>query len=329
MSSRRIVVVGSANQDYLVRVPRAPEGGETTIARSLVKLPGGKGANQAIAAARLGGDVHFVGAVGRDDDGARILRSLQKDGVTIDDVRIVDQAPTGLALISVDDSGENAITVVSGANETVTAERASAAAIRLGGADTLVVLQGELPLDVLEETARTCLAAGSRLILNLAPYREVAADVLAAADPLVLNEIEASQLLGEQVAGVDAALEAVGRLLTVSRSAVITLGAQGAVWAGSRDGEEAAHVPARETSDVVDTTGAGDAFVGALAFALASSADSAEPGQESASASLGDAVTLGTRAGTFAIRGVGAQSSYARPADLGLGGGTGGAPSNP
>jgi ribokinase len=311
VSAKRIVVVGSANQDYLVRVPRVPAGGETVLATSLAKLPGGKGANQAIAAARLGGDVALVGAVGRDDDGARILRSLQKDGVAIDDVRIIDRAPTGLALISVDDSGENSITVVSGANGTVTAERASAAAQRLGGPDTVVVLQGELAVDVLEEVARTADRSGARVVVNLAPFRDVADDVLSVSDPLVLNETEAGQLLGDPVDGVESALAAVERLLTRARSAVITLGARGVVWAGPQGGDTVvAHIEATETTDVVDTTGAGDAFVGALAFALSRSDD------------LGRAAALGARAGTFAIRGVGAQSSYARAADLGVDGGS-------
>ncbi|BDZ51627.1 ribokinase [Frondihabitans sucicola] len=313
MNSKRIVVVGSANQDYLVRVSHRPGGGETTIARRLVKQPGGKGANQAVAAARLGGAVHFVGAVGRDDDGASILRSLQKDGASVDDVRIVDGVPTGLALILVDDAGENSITVVSGANETVTADRAAVVVRRLASSGAIVVLQGELPVDVLEETARAASAVGARVILNLAPYREVAADVLAVADPVVLNETETSQLLGERVSGVDAARGALEKVQSNARSVVITLGAQGAVWTvsdrpegGVGPDDPKPHVAAAETTDVVDTTGAGDAFVGALAFALSVSDD------------LGRAVELGTRAGTFAIRGVGAQSSYARAADLGL-----------
>jgi ribokinase len=309
VNSKRIVVVGSANQDYLVRVPRRPGGGETTIAERLVKQPGGKGANQAVAAARLGGAVTFVGAVGRDDDGASILRSLQKDGVSIDDVGIVDREPTGLALILVDDNGENSITVVSGANDTVTAERAAAVVQRLGGLGAIVVLQGELPVDVVEETARAASAIGARVILNLAPYRAVSDDVLALADPVIVNETEAAQLSGGPVGSVEAALGAVEKLRSTTRSAVITLGSQGAVWAVFEAGDassEPQHVGAAETSDVVDTTGAGDAFVGALAFSLGTSDD------------LGRAVQLGARAGTFAIRGVGAQSSYARPADLGI-----------
>ncbi|MCU1526454.1 MAG: hypothetical protein JWP75_217 [Frondihabitans sp.] len=313
MTRKRIIVVGSANQDYLVRVSRAPRRGETVLASGLTKQPGGKGANQAVAAARLGGDVYFVGAVGRDDDGASILRALGQDGVSIDDVRIVDNQPTGLALISVEEAGENSITVVSGANATVTADQAAAAVSRLaatatapvdaGTADALVVLQGELSSEVIESSVRSASAAGARVVLNLAPFRAVSADVLALADPLILNETEAGGLLGRPLADSQAALGALDTLLAGSVSVVITLGAQGAVWASS---DARGHEAAVTAADVVDTTGAGDAFVGALAFALADGCD------------LGEAVRLGTLGGSFAIRGVGAQKSYARPADLGL-----------
>lgn len=307
MNSQRIVVVGSANQDYLVRVPRAPRPGETTLSTGMTKQPGGKGANQAVAASLLGGDVHFVGAVGRDDDGATILRALQTDGVSIDDVRIIDHQPTGLALITVEDAGENSITVVSGANTTVTADRASAAVSRLASTGSIVVVQGELPREVVEATIHAADGVGARMIVNLAPYLEIDEAALALADPLVLNETEAGELLGAAVPDAQAVLSALDTLLARARSVIVTLGGEGAVW-GARDGEKPAqgHVPAEKVTDVVDTTGAGDAFVGAVAFALAAGSE------------LPDAVRLGALAGSFAIGGVGAQKSYARPSDLGL-----------
>ena len=303
MNSSRVIVVGSANQDYLVRTPRSPRPGETTIATSLAKQPGGKGANQAVAAARLGADVHFVGAVGRDDDGARILRSLQTDGVSIDDVSIIDSQPTGLALIMVDDAGENSITVVSGANSTVTADRASRAVRRLAQPGAILSLQGELSVAVLEASVRAAADTGLRVLINLAPFTSIASDVVALADPLVLNEGEAAEMTGLPVvdrAGADAALAA---LRSRARSVVITLGPEGAIWATS---DATGHAPAEATGEVVDTTGAGDAFTGAMASAIARGS------------SLADAVSLGTRAGSFAIHGLGAQSSYARAADLGI-----------
>ncbi|ROQ36710.1 ribokinase [Frondihabitans sp. PhB188] len=304
MNTKRVIVVGSANQDYLVRTVRAPQPGETVMATGLTKQPGGKGANQAVAAARLGGDVHFVGAVGRDDDGARILRSLDSDGVSVDDVRIVDGQPTGLALISIDDTGENSITVVSGANGTVTAERAAAAVVRLASDDALLSMQGELPRDVLEASARAAAVAGARVVLNLAPYLEIDADVVALADPVIVNETEAAEMTGLSIASVDEALVAVDSLTKRALSAVITLGSLGAVWANRG---EHGHVEANRVEHVVDTTGAGDAFSGALVSSLAAGSD------------LEGAVRLGALAGSFAVRGIGAQSSYPRESDLGAG----------
>jgi ribokinase len=302
VKSSRVIVVGSANQDYLVRTERVPLAGETTMASGLAKQPGGKGANQAVAAARLGADVYFVGAVGRDDDGARILRSLQNDGVSIDDVRIVDGQPTGLALIMVDGAGQNSITVVPGANGTVTIDRATSTVVRLAQPGAVLSMQGELPVPVLEAAARAGAEAGLRVMINLAPYAPIAADVLALADPLVVNESEAAELTGLSVADVTEGHAAAEWIADRARSAVVTLGAAGAVW---RSGVESGHSPADAPDTVVDTTGAGDAFTGAVASALA------------AGRGLGDAVHLGTRAGSFAIRGLGAQSSYARDADLG------------
>lgn len=304
VKTNRIIVVGSANEDYLVRVPRTARPGETVVATSLAKQPGGKGANQSVAAARLGADVHFVGAVGRDDDGASILRSLQLEGVSIDSVRIIDHQPTGLALITVEEEGENSITVVSGANSTVTADRALEAVNRLASAAAIVVVQAELGVDVIDVTSRAVVERGARFVLNLAPFRSVSSGALAAADPLVLNETEAEQLLGSSPDGVEGWLASLDVLRGHARSVVVTLGEDGAVWAGP---EGRGHREAAAAVDVVDTTGAGDAFVGGLAFALASGAD------------LEEAVRVGVLCGSFAIRGVGAQRSYARPADIGLG----------
>lgn len=318
MNSTRIIVVGSANQDYLVRVPRAPRPGETTLSTGMTKQPGGKGANQAVAAARLGGDVHLVGAVGRDDDGATMLRGLTTDGVSIDDVHIVDHQPTGLALITVEEDGENSIIVVSGANTTVTADRAEQAVSRLARPGALVVVQGELSREVIQRSVAAAEASGARAIVNLAPFVDVPAEVLEVADPLVLNETEAGELLGEQLTDPTSAVDALDRLLAHSRSIVVTLGGEGAVWGARRAGGQGAdggdsssehaggHVAAEKVENVVDTTGAGDAFVGALAFAL------------SRGDGLEEAVRLGARAGSFAIGGVGAQRSYARAADLGV-----------
>ncbi|GAA4676981.1 ribokinase [Frondihabitans cladoniiphilus] len=338
-----VVVIGSANLDYLVRVPAHVRPGETILATGLTKQPGGKGMNQAVSAARLGADVTFVGAVGDDPEGERIAQVLSDEGIRAD-LAHPSGTPTGIALVSVDDAGENSITVVAGANAAVSVGDGEAAVVHHVRPGTVVVLQGELLAATTESVALAAAGAGGRVVLNLAPFRTTAAPVLALADPLVLNETEAGELLGASFGGsaggggahgsgegsgdgslgsgslvsgggglVDGALAAAAELVgsgasasasaaTVTvRSVVITLGGKGAVWA---DASGSAHVVATAPEAVVDTTGAGDAFVGGLVAALATGS------------SLADAVALGVRAGTFAVGGLGAQSSYARRADL-------------
>jgi ribokinase len=300
-----IIVVGSANQDYIVRVPEPAGPGETVLATDLLKQPGGKGANQAVAMARLRGDVSFVGSVGDDADGAQLIRELRAEGVDTTSVEIISRGRTGLALVQVYDSGENSITVVPGTNFALTSQRVHRTVSRITaetGAATMVA-QAEVLPEIITAAITAAAEAGARVILNLAPYQPVAEDLLALCDPLVLNEAEASGLLGWEVRGAEAAQRAVAELRSRTRSVVVTVGAEGACWA---DPSGTGHVPAPTPSAVVDTTGAGDAFVGALAVQLASGAG------------LRDAVTVGVRAGTFAVQSPGAQSSYPSPADIGL-----------
>ena len=300
-----IIVVGSANQDYIVRVAVPPGPGETVLGRSLLKQPGGKGANQAVAAARLRGDVHFVAAVGDDGDGAFLLRELRSEGVDTSNVEIINRGRTGLALVWVYDSGENSITVIPGSNFTLTAERVGRTVTRLtraaGGA--VMVVQGELLPEVITAALVAADSAGARGILNLAPYQPLPNEILALCDPLVVNEIEASALVGWGVRDVPTAARAADQLRRVARSVVITIGAEGAYWA---DATSAGHVAAPIATNVVDTTGAGDAFVGALASFIAKGE------------SLSRAVEVGVLAGSFAVKSPGAQSSYPTLADLDL-----------
>jgi ribokinase len=305
-----IIVVGSANQDYIVRVAEPPGPGETVLATDLLTQPGGKGANQAVAMARLHADVSFVGSVGDDADGAQLIRELRSEGVDTTSVEIISRGRTGLALVLVSDSGENSITVVPGTNFAFTSERVRRTVSRIiaeTGAATMVA-QAEVLPEIITAAITAAAEAGARVILNLAPYQPVADELLALCDPLVLNEAEASGLLGWEVRGAAAALRAVAELRPRARSVVVTVGAEGACWAGPGG---TGHVPAPVPTSVVDTTGAGDAFVGALAVRLASGGD------------LHDAVTVGVRAGTFAVQSPGAQSSYPSPADLGLEAGEG------
>lgn len=302
-----IVVVGSANQDYIVTVTAPPGPGETVMATSLLTQPGGKGANQAVAAARLRGDVSLIACVGDDADGAQLIRELRSEGVDTTDVEILSRGRTGLALVSVWASGENSITVVPGTNFALTSDRVRRTIERLAsdhaGGGAIVVAQAEVLPEIIEAAITAADGAGARMILNLAPFQPLAAELLARCDPLVLNEAEASGLLGWQVRGAAAAAEAVEALRARARSVVVTVGAEGACWA---DAAGSGHEPAPAGATVVDTTGAGDAFVGALAARLAAGED------------LEEAVRTGVRAGTFAVQSPGAQSSYPTLGDLGL-----------
>lgn len=302
-----VLVVGSANQDYIVGVTAPPGPGETVMATSLLTQPGGKGANQAVAAARLRGDVSLVACVGDDADGARLIRELRSEGVDTTDVEIVSRGRTGLALVSVWASGENSITVVPGTNSALTGDRVRRTIERRASdhedGGVIVVVQAELLPEIITATITAAGEAGSRVVLNLAPFQPVDDALLASCDPLVLNEAEASGLLGWHVHGAETAARAVEALRTRARSVVVTVGAEGACWA---DRSGSGHAPAPDGADVVDTTGAGDAFVGALAARLA------------VGESLEEAVRTGVRAGTFAVQSPGAQSSYPTPDDLGL-----------
>jgi len=297
----RVVVVGSVNADLLTQVAVHPAPGETVLGRSMSVLAGGKGANQAVAAARLGAEVAFVGAVGDDSFAGPATGGLRAAGVDLSALATVPGA-TGIALVTVSADGENSIVVISGANAAVAADTVSAHAATVAGAD-VVVLQGEIPRAATETAAR--LARG-RVVLNLAPVIELDADVVRRADPLVVNEHEArlalSLLGGPDVPDDDHA--AAARALTSAglTSVVITLGSAGAVVATRSGDGEVATVPSPKVT-AVDTTGAGDAFVGALASRLAA-------GDE-----LLDAARLAARVGAYAVTGSGAQSSYPSSTD--------------
>jgi ribokinase len=300
-----IIVVGSANQVFIVRVTAPPAPGETVLAKSILRQPGGKGANQAVAAARMRGHVSFVASVGDDADGAFLLRELRSEGVDTTNVEIIHRGHTGLALVSVFDSGENSITVVPGTNFALKADRVHDTVLRLAreSEGAIMVIQGEVLPEIIDSALRTAHESGARSILNLAPFQELSAELLAVCDPLVVNEGEASALIGWEVKDAPSAGRAVEQLRKVTKSVVITIGAEGAYWG---DSSGAAHIPAPIGRPVVDTTGAGDAFVGALAAFLARGA------------SLEEAVEVGVRAGTHAVGSPGAQSSYPTLADLGL-----------
>jgi len=299
--STPVIVVGSANQDYIFRVAAPPGIGETVLATSLLKQPGGKGANQAVAAARLHGNVRFVACVGDDDDGASLIRELRSEGVDTSDVELINQGRTGLALVAVYDNGDNGIVVIPGSNFSLTSRRVAATITRSATPGAVMVVQAELKAEIIATAVRTAESCGMRSVLNLAPYQPVPADVLQSCDPLVVNETEASSLVGWSVRDPTTAAAAAEQLRRLVRSVVITLGAAGAYFV---DAKSSGHVAAPVASHVVDTTGAGDAFVGALATFLAQGA------------TFRRAVEVGVLAGTFAVGSPGAQSSYPTLHDL-------------
>jgi ribokinase len=292
-----VFVVGSINQDFVLSVERRPAPGETVTDARLATHNGGKGANQAAAAALLGAGVTFLGRVGDDGFGEPLVRALAEKGVDTSLVEEVPDSSTGTAFITVTPDGENAITVAPGANRRLTVEDVDAASGTIGEAKVLVV-QMEIPPEVVRRAVEVAAANETRALVNLAPPFEVPQAMLEKLDPLVLNEHEAAFLLGESVEGVDGALAAASDLLKVGpRSVVVTVGEAGAVFA---NGESAEHLTAPSV-EVVDTTGAGDAFVGALAARLAAK----DP--------LEAAVAYAARAGAASVTKEGAQGALPSP----------------
>jgi ribokinase len=293
----RVFVVGSINQDFVLKVDRRPQSGETVTDAELALYPGGKGANQAIAAARLGSEVAMLGRVGEDPFGGELVENLRDNGVDTSQIETVSDAPTGSAFITVTPDGENAIVVSPGANRRFGPDEVGAASEDLERTQVLVA-QLEVEVEAIEMVARIVAGSGGRFLLNLAPPREVPSELLHLSDPLVVNEHEAAFLLEEDARDPE---KSAGKLLDLGPpSAVVTLGAAGAVLA---IGDSYRHFPAPEV-EVVDTTGAGDAFVGALAAKLADGT------------LLEEAVPYAVLAGAVAVMREGAQGSLPAPEDV-------------
>ncbi len=260
----RVVIVGSANTDMVVRASRLPKPGETVLGGDFSQAPGGKGANQAVAAARLGALVTFIACVGADALGDQAVQGYEAEGIDTRYVVRDPDAPTGVALITVDEAtGENCIVAAPGANGCLSVGLIERAAEVIREAD-VVVCQLESPLDTVLTALRLARDAGKTTILNPAPARLVSDELLSLVSILTPNETEAAFLAGDvQMTPEDAA----ANLRTRGVSAVVvTLGAQGLLWLGE-DGP--GHMPAWPSIRAVDTTAAGDCFTGALAAALA------------------------------------------------------------
>lgn len=294
----KILVIGSVNMDLVVRTPRFARPGETLMGLGFDTVPGGKGANQAVAACRLGGSVAMVACVGEDAFGRAMREGLAEEGIDVQHVDVRGGHPSGVALITVDDRGENTIVVVPGANARMTVEDVALARPAIAAAAVLV-LQLEVPMPVVHAAAAIAREHDRVVVLNAAPAQPCDDVLLALVDYLVVNETEVFALAGPDVHRRQDAIAALQRRGV--RHVVVTLGAHGAVLA-SADGD--ATTVAAFAVPVVDTTAAGDAFVGAFAVALAEGASATE------------ALTRGNAAGALTVTRAGAQPSLPTRAEL-------------
>lgn len=281
-----VIVVGSANADLVVSVDRRPGPGETVLGSDTEVLPGGKGANTAVAAARLGAQVSLVAAVGDDTYGQMLRESLAQAGVDTSAIH-TSSRPTGVAYIFVTPDGENSILVSPGANGALTSDDVQFADGRV------LVASLEVPLPTIEHAVTVARKHGVRAVVNVSPIAELSAQTLAALDPIVVNEHEAEALLGPEP-------DPRGLLDLGPKSAVVTLGARGALVIEA-DGVQEIESPRVKA---VDTTGAGDAFTGALAAKLAEGL------------SLGDAARFAVKVAAISVTRRGAQPSYPTAAEI-------------
>ena len=290
---KSVFVMGSANMDLVVSAARLPARGETVLGSALSRHPGGKGANQAVACAKLGARTVFAGRVGDDSFGAELRAFLMSQGVVTDELAVVSGVSTGTAVVFVEASGENAIVVVPGANELLSPSDVERLAL---GAGDIALSQFEAPLAAVERFFSRARDASAMTLLNPAPAVACSASLLDAADVLIVNETELGFFLGESSAPSDpaSALRAASRLRRrAEQIVVVTLGARGAVAVRGSAQHEAGGL----NVEVQDTTGAGDAFVGALAAGLCDGM------------SFGEAFGRANQAAAFSVRRFGAAAS--------------------
>ena len=296
MMKNKIVIVGSSNTDMVVRVDHFPQPGETLIGDNFMTAQGGKGANQAVAVARLGGDATFVCCLGDDAFGNQSLELLKKEGMDTRHVRLIPGAASGVALIPVDKKGENTIIVASGANAMLSADDIKAAEddIRAAG---ILLMQLETPIPALTCAAKMAREAGATVVLNPAPFPKepLPAELLENVDIIIPNETEAAYMTGEQITDEASALSVIRKIQAKGiKTVIVTVGKLGAYTLD--EDNNLMLVPAFPVK-AVDTVAAGDTFCGALCVALAKGY------------SLTEAIKVGNKAASIAVTRVGAQPS--------------------
>jgi ribokinase len=295
-----ITVIGSINMDVVAAVDRYPSHGETKFGKGVRMLAGGKGANQAVACAKLGKDVTLIGCVGRDSSGERLLRSLKANGVNTEFVKMTDRASTGTVVVTVDDTAENTMIVVKGANDEIAAQDIDACMERIRNSRVLLV-QMEVPHEAVRYAMEQARKHGVYVVLDPAPADGVAIDTLRCADIVTPNKQETQHFTGIHVIDEASALSAAKRLEKEGvRGSIIKMAEQGALLFANGESVRIAGIPV----DAVDTVGAGDSFAGALAVALDDGA------------SIGEAAAFATAVSALKVTRWGAQDGIPTRAEL-------------
>jgi ribokinase len=289
----RIIVIGSSNTDMVIKSKKLPSPGETILGGTFLMNPGGKGANQAVAAARLGGNVTFVTKTGNDMFGAEATQLFNKEHIDTRYIIKDDKNPSGVALINVDENGENCIVVASGSNGSLSANDINGEVFNTAAPD-LFLMQLEIPVSTVEFAAQKAVSRGNRVILNPAPAIQLSDDLLGCLYLITPNETEAELLTGIRVHDAASAKKAASKLLDKGvKNVIITMGASGAYLLSGAISKMISVLPVK----AIDTTAAGDVFNGALAVAVSEGQD------------LEDSVIFANKAASISVTRMGAQAS--------------------